>query len=402
MADRSKIEWTEASWNPIRAANKATGRDGHFCVHVSEGCRNCYAERMQARFGNPVRFAAQDRDKVQVFLHETALTQPLRWKRPRRIFPCSMTDIAGDWVVDEMLDRMFAVMALTPWHTYQVLTKRPDRMRAYLQSPDRIRRIYGTACDLALETDTQVVLIAPGVDPSLAPPGPRVHLDLWPLPNVWLGTSVEDQLSADVRIPELLSTPAAVRWISAEPLLGPMDVSRFVPRERFYMMKCEHCGWVGSTEHAREARNGDDADVVCGGCGKITLADEASGLDWVVAGGESGPKARPMHPDWARSLRDQCAAAGVPFFFKQWGEHCPAELIDDDRPEPWRRHQNGAPDGWGLAELDTPREDLRRVAFYAIGKKAAGRLLDGVAHNGYPEVPPRAQHAPNNPAREAV
>jgi protein gp37 len=393
MGDRSKIEWTEASWNPIRAANKATGRDGHFCVHVSEGCRNCYAERMQVRFGNPVRFAAQDRDKVQVLLHETALTQPLRWKRPRRIFPCSMSDIAGDWVTDEMLDRMFAVMALTPWHTYQVLTKRPERMRLYVSTPGR-----EIAVQLAAFMMHQEAFVAGGTQFGSIRYDTSAHTwhMPWPLPNVGLGTSVEDQATAAARIPELLATPAAVRWLSAEPLLGPLDLTAACGGA----WSCEACcGWRGTDFHA--IMRDVDGEMLCPACGSVANDSVPLPLDWVVCGGESGIKARPMHPAWARSLRDQCAAAGVAFFFKQWGEWGPdtgpelvvGEVIVEDRIMEGRARcawWTGA--GWTY-EQDGYAVDLAAAEgsgewLYRLGKKHNGRLLDGVTHDGYPAVRP--------------
>jgi protein gp37 len=397
MADRSKIEWTESSWNPVRARHRETGRLGWHCTHASEGCRNCYAEAMNRWRGTGLDYKPGHARDIEVFLDEKILIQPLRWKRARMIFVCSMTDLFADFVTDEMIDRVFAVMAQCRHHTFQVLTKRPERARAYVA--DAFDRVVLKRIGLANAgwPSVRAICEASGIPWSL----PRSGDDWWPLRNVWLGTSVEDQATADARIPELLATPAAVRWVSAEPLLGPVDLSRFVPRERFYMMKCEHCGWIGSTEHAREARNWDDADVVCGGCGKITLADEASGLDWVVAGGESGAKARPMHPDWARSLRDQCAAAGVAFFFKQWGEWGPdtgpqlvdGEVIVEDRIMEGRARcawWTGA--GWTY-EQDGYAVDLAAAEgsgewLYRLGKKHNGRLLDGVTHDGYPEVRP--------------
>ena len=150
MADGSKIEWCDSSWNPIRARNRETGGVGHYCVHVSEGCRNCYAERMQPRFRNPIRYAAQDREKVDLFLDEKTLTQPLHWRKPRHVFVCSMTDLFLDDHLDEWIDCVFAVMALAPQHVYQVLTKRPERMREYLTDTEVGMRHLCTAAELGL------------------------------------------------------------------------------------------------------------------------------------------------------------------------------------------------------------------------------------------------------------
>jgi len=325
MGDRSKIEWTDATFNPIRARNKATGGVGHFCEHVSEGCRNCYAERLQKRFNNPIRYAAQDRKLVDIFLDETVLRQPLAWRKPRMIFVCSMTDLFGEWVPDEWIDRVCAVMALCPQHTFQVLTKRPERMREwYAREPqDLINAQAGTLMHWDDMPDAE-----------------------WPLPNVWLGVSVEDQATADARIPLLLATPAAVRFVSYEPALGPVDFCHHAQPEGVVI------DWLRGFD---------------GGWPPIP------GLDWVIVGGESGPGARPMHPKWARSARDQCAAAGVPFFFKQWGEWVASA---DARV--------GACDAyfWPAADDGTfPTE----VSFL-VGKKRAGRLLDGRTHDAMPAM----------------
>jgi len=321
--DRSKIEWTDASWNPIRAVNIAQGGIGHFCVHVSEGCRNCYAERQQPRFRNPIRFAAPDITKVDIFLDDKMLTQPLRWQKPRMIFVGSMTDIFGHWVTDDMLDRLFAVMALCPQHTFQVLTKRPERMREYLKPYDS-RRADGLGRNVI----------------SLGYDGPLECLR-WPLPNVWLGVSVEDQMAADQRIPILLDTPAALRFLSCEPLLGPVNVE--------------------------------------------------PGINWVIAGGESGPKARPMHPEWVRALRDQCQAAGVPFFFKQWGEwgYFPAEL-PTRQGEDYIFGSDGEVFGAGHSSyggcIDPDWREKGGAWMRRVGKKRAGNTLDGRQHLEWPEA----------------
>ena len=233
MSDRSAIEWTEATWNPV------TG-----CTQVSPGCARCYAKRFAERFrGVPGHPYERGFDVVE---RPERLGQPLRWKRPRTIFVNSMSDLFHEAVADDFVASVFETMERAGRHTFQVLTKRPERAAA------------------------------------LAPSLP------WP-PNVWLGVSVENQRWT-TRIDALRAIPAAVRFLSCEPLLGPLDL-------------------------------------------------DLEGVGWVIAGGESGPRARPMDIAWARSVRDQCRAAGVPFFFKQWGEHGP-----DGRRE---------------------------------GKKRAGRLLDG-------------------------
>ena len=262
MSIATTIEWTEATWNPV------TG-----CTKVSPGCDHCYAERITERFHGKGSFAA-------VVLHDDRLSLPLRWRKPRRVFVNSMSDLFHDDVPDDFIAQVFDVMRRAPQHTFQVLTKRPGRMASLLQ---RWSPVTGTP--------------------------PWVFTGPWPLPNVWLGTSVEDQKWADVRIPQLLRTPAAVRWLSMEPLLGPVSLR-----------------W-GSWHPLGRTRVTNHLDG---------LRD----LDWIVVGGESGPGARPMHPDWARTIRDECAEAGVPFFFKQWGGATPkagGRLLDgrtwDEYPE---------------------------------------------------------------------
>jgi protein gp37 len=207
------------------------------------------------------------------------MIKPLSWKRPRRIFACSMSDLFHEALPDEAIDRVFAVMALCPQHTFQVLTKRPERMRRYLSQAQG--NIWDAMMGLPSRRVNYVVM-RDGNPVIQAAPG-------WPLPNVWLGVSVEDQQRADERIPLLLETPAAKRFLSCEPLLGPVDL------------------WP-----------------------KLIGGVNVPGLDWVIVGGESGKGARPMHPDWARSLRDQCQAAGVPFFFKQWGSCLPCSWDGED------------------------------------------------------------------------
>ncbi len=313
MADKSRIEWTDATWNPV------TG-----CTKVSQGCKHCYAECDWSRMQHLPAY--KGRAFTDVGFHPDRLDQPLRWKNPRRIFVNSMSDLFHESVPDEFVDQVFAVMALAKRHTFQVLTKRPERMLRYFGDAETNDRVAW--CIDLLELDR--------LDQGRA----LVEWDdcvSWPPPNVWLGVSVEDQATADERIPMLLQTPAAVRWISAEPLLSEVDLTR-----------------SGAIE----------TDSV-GCCTTGTGESFSRGLvDWVVVGGESGPKARPMHPDWARSLRDQCAAASVPFLFKQWGEYASVSEVE----------------GYGKHHRFADGATVRRV-----GKKVAGRLLDGELHDEYPE-----------------
>jgi protein gp37 len=236
-------------------------------------------------------------------------------------------------VPDEWIDRVFAVMALAPQHTFQVLTKRPERMRAYACAADVAKRVWLQTSDVADHLKLWALAAHGAVWGGETP---------WPLRNVWLGTSIEDQATADDRIPHLLATPAAVRFISAEPLLGPLSIAHAYTTDAALAVLFA------------KLERGD--------------VDPRGNLHWVICGGESGPGARPMHPDWARSLRDQCQAAGVPFFFKQWGEWepCRGFACPDDLPR----------DGWHHFD---PECSMRRV-----GKKNAGRLLDGREWNDVP------------------
>jgi len=221
-----------------------------------------------------------------VRLNEQWLTQPLQWKRPRPIFVCAHGDLFAEGVPDEWIDRVFAVMALAPQHVFQVLTKRPERMRNYMNARRQESARRGS-----------LALASMGLMYS----GPPVRVSD-PLDNVWLGVSVEDQRRADERIPDLLATPAAVRWISAEPLLGPLDLYNGDPDPRLGGHKATRC-YLGEWWELGDNPKGPPRQ----------------GVDWIVVGGESGPGARVWDgfEAAARSIRDQCRAAGVPFFMKQ-------------------------------------------------------------------------------------
>lgn len=276
------IVWTKHSWNPLRG-----------CSRVSAGCVNCYAESMAARFcgaGQPYEGTINPETKRRngkIKLVPEHLQDPLRWKRPRMIFVNSMSDLFHPSVPDEFIDQVFAVMALAKRHTFQVLTKQQKRMQEYLSRPAVEVRIGLAALGMVFDAKgrNKKSTLGDGVNIVGSDINPGA-LEVWPLPNVWLGVSVENQETADERIALLLQTPAAVRWVSMEPLLGRVDISK----------------WLESIPV------------------EIDPLQVAANIDWVVVGGESGTNARPMHPDWARSLRDQCAEAGVPFLFKQFGE----------------------------------------------------------------------------------
>lgn len=254
MADHTKIQWADATWNPM------TG-----CTPASEGCANCYARRIAGRHLSVTRCP----DCIGGFVmlaptfHPDRLDIPLHWRKPRRIFVCSMSDLFHEAFTDEQRRKVFDTMDMSGWHTFMVLTKRPGRMHRFvLDYGERWTARNGTM-----------------------------------LPNVMLGTTVENQQRADERIPILLDTPAAVRFVSVEPMLGPVDL--------------EACGALGT-------------------------------IDWIICGGETGPGARPMRPEWALDLWQQCKAAGTPFFFKQRGA--------------WANHRFPLSPGGPFAAVATTRE----------------------------------------------
>lgn len=233
MSD-NKIEWTNKTWNPV------TG-----CTKISAGCKNCYAERMAKRLAGRAGYP-ESPNQFKVTLHPDRLEQPLKWKKSRLIFVCSMSDLFHDDVPGSFIDKIFAVMAASKQHTFQILTKRPETLVQWYRWTD-----YFGGGDY--------------------------------LPNVWLGTSVENQEQADKRIPELLKVPAKVHFLSCEPLLENIELE----------LSGRNYGINFDTWSAR--------------------------IDWVIVGGESGPGARPIDPEWVRSIKRQCEDSSVPFFFKQWG-----------------------------------------------------------------------------------
>jgi protein gp37 len=266
----TKIEWADRVWNPV------TG-----CTKVSEGCRNCYAERIAHRFWGERKFS-------DVQCHEDRLEDPLHWKKPSKVFVNSMSDLFHPDVPDAFIHKVFQAIYDNPRHNFLILTKRPERM--------------------------------------------ILRVPVFPIDNAWLGVSAENQETYDQRVEILLQTPAAKRFVSMEPLLGNTHT-------RFHLSYREN--------------------------GEINYWGD--GIHWVIVGGESGPKARPMHPDWVRSIRDNCHEAGIPFFFKQWGEWWPGEIgrlydVDTNNTTGWTDGQSS----------------------YRIGRKEAGRLLDGVEWNEYP------------------
>lgn len=310
MGDKTGIEWTDATWNAVRG-----------CTRVSEGCRNCYAETVAHRFsgeGQPYEGLVNDKGRWngQVKFVREHLLDPLRWKRPRKVFVNSMSDVFHEGFSFEQIAAQWAVMCAAPHHTFQVLTKRPERMVEFFKwlladadwTSELLMESLETALGIEGERTPQMERLLYGR--PWAPPHAAAH--------IMLGVSVENQAAADERLPALLWTRAQIvspLFLSCEPLLGAVDLGAYA---------------------------------------KI--------LDWVIVGGESGAHARPMAPEWARSLRDQCAAAQVPFFFKQWGQWAPND-------------QGGM---------------VRHAS-----KGDAGSLLDGAEHKAWPPSAPAERIDPD-------
>jgi len=335
MADGTAIEWTDATWNPI------TG-----CSLASPGCTNCYAMKLAgtrlqhhaSRAGLTEMGKAGPVWNGVVRFNQEWLDQPLRWTRPRMIFVCAHGDLFHEAVPDEWIDRVFEVMERCSapngaGHIFQILTKRAQRMRQYMQA--RLARRVAHA-DAFSRCPTPAMRDSPAARWAREAAQPAYYS------NIWAGVSAEDQTRFDERAGDLEHTPAAVRWFSFEPLLGGIDAA-----QRF-----------------------------------------ASGaFHWAVVGGESGPGARPMHPDWARSLRDQCETAGVAFHFKQWGAW--KAYIDRDQDDPdWRQDYTSVSGSRSFRFLNLAGgygfHGERLHVMQRIGKKHAGRLLDGIQHDGVP------------------
>lgn len=362
MGNTSNIEWTDATWNPT------TG-----CSKVSAGCKNCYAKRDWARLQHLPAYTGRRFEDVAT--HEDRLITPLRWQKPRRVFVNSMSDLFHEDIPTAFIDQVWTVMLLSPQHTFQVLTKRPERMQAYLTDS----RLYRRVLDIADRQFRSVFQYARNVGIS----NPSYGSARW----IWLGVSVENQDTIG-RIEYLTQTPAVVRFVSAEPLLGPLDLRRYLAPWR-----CAACQWQFWPDQA----TGEDAlQCPCCQADDDQIFEEpwydrgiSRGIDWVIAGGESGPQARPMHISWVRSLRDQCEYTGVPFFFKQWGEWKPgSDFCWDAKTHVVLNNGQHWPGTMTFEDInkhaDGRMSDLDAIAMRRVGKKAAGRELDGRTWDGYP------------------
>lgn len=327
MGERTNIEWCDHTWSPVWG-----------CTQVSKaetgggGCDNCYAMALAHRFGTgwngaPMREFGDKHWDVPVRWNKRAAKDGTRPK----VFPSMCDPLDKDWP-DALRERFWRLVDATPYLTWLILTKR-------IGNADRL--------------------------------GPGAVIGRWPA-NVWMGATVVNQDEADRDIPKLLATPAFVRFLSVEPMLGPIDLRKVaVPAEHDQLRR----SWDFESSKFNALSEHDDD----------RFHQAPATINWVICGGESGPGARPMHPDWARSLRDQCAAAGVPFLFKQWGTHDLSYDRDRDDPD-YRRCAAVARQPGRWINLAGGHGFNGERVHYArrVDKKVAGRLLDGVEHNGFP------------------
>ncbi len=340
MGDKSKIEWTDATWNPTSG-----------CTKVSDGCKFCYAERVFPRsYGNNIATkddgvppsTALDKTRKRVFsdvwMHWDRLDQPIRWKKPRRIFVDSMSDLFHENIPQAFIDKVFLVMLAAPQHTYQILTKRPYRMYRYITDGVEHSRIAG-ALDWLREKHPK---LASASSLGILPDVDGAAEFSWVAPQIQLGISCENQDTFEDRFQWLVQTPATHRFLSLEPLLAPIKLG------------------------------------LTGTCPKAWYEF----VDQVIVGGESGPRARPMHPDWVRSIRDECLDIGVPFFFKQWGQYAMASQQAIAFDKAMCTHGK-------VAEFK--REALAKACsckqwegIAAVGKKKSGRVLDDTTWTEFP------------------
>jgi protein gp37 len=314
--NKTSIEWTHYTWNPV------TG-----CTKISAGCRSCYAETMATRFWGNRKF-------TDVQMHLDRLQEPfeLGYKLDgKKVFVCDVSDLFHDKVMFDFIASVFSIIAAKPLTTFQILTKRPDRALEF----------YQWATKNVDKVKTELKKTMPFLDLTFPPK------------NIWIGTSVENQEQADKRIPLLLQIPASVRFLSCEPLIGEVDLTHIVKERKPGTLYTINCLDNQFYPHQK--------------------------INWVIAGGESGHMARPMHPDWVRSLRDQCQAANVPFFFKQWGNFIPfTEFISRGNGSSKYFENNIAGKFKHVVIHDK--------AYFKLGKSKSGNLLDGKQHLEFPKI----------------
>jgi protein gp37 len=331
---KTEIEWCDYTSNPVRAVRSCNGKRGHFCTKLSRGCRRCYSENWNLRFGNGLKYTKVNEKHVEFVLDEKELRRIVISKAApgSRVFLCDMCDLFHHKISDTFRDAVLATCARRPDLTFLVLTKRPGWMLEYL-SDNRRHDILCMYAHLGGDAESHPIVYNAG----------------WPFPNIFFGISAEDQERLEERVKPLMGLAEAgwKTFLSLEPLLGPVDLYKAY------------------------------------GYGKSLQK-----IDWVIVGGQTGPGAEPMHPDWVRTIRDQCGDANVPFFFKHWGEWLPGDQVLDGPnwrdyaneiialPVPHRITTNGA-DVTELAGLwDEPDAQV-----YRIGRKRAGRMLDGKEHD---------------------
>lgn len=322
----SSIEWTDFTWNPLRARRSDTEKIGWHCERVSPGCTHCYSATFNHRNlpngGTGLDYTRGAREEIATLVEPGVLRQPLSWRKPRRVFVCSMTDLFGEFYTDGQRDSVFAVMALAQHHVFQVLTKRPERMHEYLSDlttrsqrwceaatrlrlSDRIARAIVRATAKQFPGNEHIAVTRDIDDVLYGEVDSATDSGSSPLRNVWLGVTAEDQQRADERIPVLLDTPAAVRFVSYEPALGAVDFWRWLPVAPGLNMTPE---WASSGRSLPNDR----------------------WINWIISGGESGPGARPCDVAWIRSVVEHCHDASVACFVKQLGG------LVVEREEAWR------------------------------------------------------------------
>jgi protein gp37 len=318
----TKIEWCDETWNPV------TG-----CTPVGKGCDNCYAKRMSTRLRGRCGYDPDNPFKVTP--HWSQMNKPFRWKKPKRIFVCSMGDLFHQEITWQFIDNVFNIIRDNQRHTFMILTKRPTLMKEYLEK---------TYTHLGFSNNINERL-----------------------KNVWFGVSVSNQLEANQSIPVLLSIPGIRRFVSCEPILGHIDL------QKLSYITGLGCKIIDSLRGVKWIDD-IDSDRYNSSTGK---------LDWVIAGGETGPGARPVHPDWITSLRYQCYHANVPFFFKSWGEWSKSNIYKASRKGFVGKTTGEFQDRFGSGSIFNENQNCHFV--YKVGKKITGRLIDGVEWIQFPK-----------------